>query len=1068
MLWIKRSILLLLYVLGSHGALCAEEARLLRYPDINANQLTFIYADKIWVSDAKGGTAHALTDAIDNPSRPKFSPDGKLIAYTAGVDGNYDIYVIPVAGGIPRRITYHPAREYVLGWHPSGQSILFTSTMASQRTVYKQLFTVPVSGGEPEKLPIPYGESASFSADGKKIIYSYYRDFQEESWKRYYGGRAPDLWSYDLGNGDSQRITNHPASDSVPMQIDGQYYFLSERAESGRDNIWRQDIGGGEAQQVTNFTETDVRRPASDGKNIVFEAAGRLHILDLATGKSAPVQIETATALPNLQPKRVNVADRITNAAIGGDKQIVIEARGDIIVYDTKTDIANNLMPSSASAERFPQLSGNGMAAYFSDKDGEYNLYLQDTKNNSSARKLTSYGPGLRFSPFWSPDGSKLAFIDHEQIIWLVDAKSGNRTRIDQGLWRFAWDLGDVRLSWSPDNRWLVYSRGLENRNDVIFVYDTATKQRHQLTSGAFSDFAPSFDPTGNYLLMLSHRNFDPTNGDFNIDATWTYTDSITVNILPLARNIAAPGKPDWQMPKAKTKIDIDFTDIEGRLTPLKVAPGVINSLAAVEGGFAILRQGKGDEKNKLERYQFGKDQPSELQAENGLQLSDARASLLLTRAGDKLSLIDLEGDSKPKMIKNDRLSAVVDQRAEYKQMFEDAWRYARDFYYDPGLHGVDWKAEHDRYGALVPYASVDNDMGYILSELMGELEGGHVYAMGGAPGARGDATNVGLLGIDFKKAGASYQIGKIYQTGNRRFEHRSPMDDSTLGVHEGTYILSVNGRPLASNTSPWEPFVGLNDQIVELSVADRADGSDARTIKVKTLKSERKLRELAWVEENRRKVDIASGGRIGYIYVPNTSAEGQNELMIQYRSQFNKDALIIDERFNTGGALGDRMVELLNRPPLVWFRARNSTSYSLPELAHRGPKALIINGWSYSGGDGFPLLFKTAKVGPLIGTRTWGGLIGPGMFMPLVNGGFVSTPPIRVAGNDGEWSEGNEGVAPNIEIDNDPGQLAKGIDQQLDRAVAEMMAALKDYQAVPAPEFQKAGEWNPSKRGVN
>ena len=316
------------------------------------------------------------------------------------------------------------------------------------------------------------------------------------------------------------------------------------------------------------------------------------------------------------------------------------------------------------------------------------------------------------------------------------------------------------------------------------------------------------------------------------------------------------------------------------------------------------------------------------------------------------------------------------------------------------------------------------------------------------------------------KKLGNAYIINKIYNSGHRRFEHRSPLDDSTLDVSEGNFLLSVNGIPLRTTASPWAPFEGLAEQIVELKIADTAGGANTRTIIVKTLKSERKLRELAWVEENRRKVDAASGGRIGYIYVPNTSREGTNELMIQYRSQFNKDALIIDERFNTGGALGDRLVELLNRPPLVWFRARNSTSYSLPELAHRGPKALLINGWSYSGGDGFPLLFKTAKIGPVIGTRTWGGLIGPGMFMPLTNGGFVSVPPIRVAGNDGQWSEGNEGVAPNIEVANDPGQLAKGIDQQLDRAIEEMLQALEDYKPVPVPEFQKRGEWNPAKRG--
>ncbi|HZG32803.1 MAG TPA: PDZ domain-containing protein [Sphingopyxis sp.] len=1030
----------------------------MRYPDISGKQIGFIYADRLWVADDDGGNARTIAVPGSELSRVSFSPDGKSIALTAKVDGNADVYIVPVDGSAPaRRVTHHPAADLVVGWRPDGQAVLFASTMSSPRATYDQLHTISVGGGMPERLPLPYGETATYTADGGALLFTYQRDFQEEAWKRYYGGRAPDIWRFEFASGATQKLTSHPASDSMPMVVSGQTYFLSERDTAGRSNLWRLGEQGTADTAVTTYTDTDVRRPSSDGSRIIYEADGRLAIFDPATGTAAPISVRIDRAAVAAPAKEIAVGDRLTSAALTSD-DVLVEARGDIFAYSGKT--ARNLSATSGQAERFPRANARGDIAYISDADGEYALYVRSA-TDGSVRKIADFGPGLRYNPFWSPDGARIAIFDHEQTLWIVDVASGAKTRIDQGKWGYHPDMVDATVSWSPDSRWLAYARGLDNRNNAVFVFDTFSGVRHQLTSGAYNDFAPMFEASGQYLLLLSHRKFAPTFGDLAFDATWTYTNGTVASIIPLRAGSALPGA---HVASPLKEVAIDLDGAENRLKLLPPKPGLLSSIRPVDGGYVLVRQGEAGT-NQLERYDYGKDAPRVLQSEKGLSLADANDRRILTRADTRLYLVDAV-KGRPARVDTTRLVATVDPAAEAQQMFNDSWRYGRDFYYDPTNHGIDWAKVRDRFAPLVPFVTNDDDLTFIVREMMGELNGGHVYASATAPRPRGDARNVGLLGADFALDDGKYRIAKIYRTGARAFEVRSPLDDAALDIREGDYLLAVNGKPLSESPDPWAALAGLADQDVRLTIA--RPGATDRTVTVKTLASERKLRELAWVEDNRRKVDAASNGRIGYIYVPNTGAEGQNELVIQYRSQFNKDALVIDERFNTGGALGDRMVELLNRPPLVYFRARNSSDYPLPELAHRGPKAMIANGWSYSGGDGFPLLFKTAKVGPLIGTRTWGGLIGPGLSLPLINGGFISPAPQRVYTTDGEWAEGNEGVKPDIEIDNDPGQLARGIDQQLDATVALLAGRIKNMKPVAVPPFQGPNDWNTTARKEN
>ncbi len=1038
---------------------------LARHADLNERQIAFVYADKLWVADADGTNARQLEFEGGQLSHVRFAPDGLTVAFSGREDGNTDAYVISVDGSAPaRRLTNHPASDFVIDWTPDGKSILFASSMRSPRATYNQLHTIPATGGVPKRLALPYGETAAYSSGGESLLFTYQRDFQEEAWKRYYGGRAPDLWSFNFASGETVRLTDHDASDSNPMAIGDDVYFLSERGARGRANLWKLTGGAGEAEQVTDYIDTDVRHPATDGRRIIFEAAGGLHVFDPASGGTSTLSVVIDRSEVIAEAEEAPVSDRIVNAALAPDGQVVIEARGEVFKYNARSKSADNLTQTPGVAERYPYANAQGDVAYLSDRGGEYSLYVRSGKDGDE-RKLADFGHGMRYRPHWSPDGMRIALFDYKNVLWLIDVRNGAKVQVDQGLWRYHGDLATTPVSWSLDGRWLTYARGLDNRNNAVFVYDTHSGERHQITSGAFNDFAPTFDTSGNYLLMLSHRHFQPTYGDVPIDATFTYAGGMAVAAIPLRANIAPPTALDWTMPKVVEQIAIDFDSAEQRLAILPPKPGTLSGLVAVRDGFVTVRRGsERGSKSALEHYSFGKDEPAILQEAAGLSIEDSRNDRVLARADTSLFIHEVGGDKAHEVVAS-TLKLKIDRDAEAQQMFTDAWRYARDFYYDPGLHGADWDKVRAQLEPLVAHVATDEDLTFVIREMMGELNGGHVYASATAPRARGAARNVGLLGVDFGHDEHGYRIEKIYQAGSRAFEVRSPLGAPSLGVHEGDYVLAVNGKALADAANPWAVFEGLANEEVELTVASANTPTEPRTIRVKTLTSERKLREMAWVEANRAKVSERSNGRVGYIYVPNTGAEGLNELMIQYRSQIDKDALIIDERFNTGGALGDRFVELLNRPPLVMFNARNSRDYPLPELAHRGPKAMLINGWSYSGGDGFPLLFKTAKIGPLIGKRTWGGLIGPGMRMGLINGGFVSPPPQRVYAVNGEWAEGNEGVRPNIDVLNDPGELAKGIDRQLETAIELMVEQIKDLKPLPKPEYQDADDWNPANR---
>jgi tricorn protease len=1047
-------------------------ARMFRYPDVSATHICFVYAGDIWVVAKQGGTAFRLSSPRGEEMFPRFSPDGSKIAFSANYDGNTDIYLIPFMGGEVSRLTHHGMQDLILDWYPDGKGLLYASSMASGRQRYSQFYRLAPNGGLPEKLPVPYGEFGAVSPDGKVLAYMpIAREFR--TWKRYRGGMAPDIWLFDLAKQTAKNITNNIANDSQPMWYGDNLYFLSDRGPNQRHNIWALDLKTGKARQVTRFEDFDIHFPAIGPSDIVFEAGGKLYLLDLKTEKQTQVGIKLVTDQITLRPKTANVSRMVANAWLSPQgKRALFEARGDIFTVPAEHGPVRNLTASSGSAERYPAWSPDGKSiAYWSDRSGEYELTICNANDGSDEQKLTSYGPGYRYQVYWSPDSQKIAFVDQTMTIRIFDRDTKKTHRVDQGLWMYEGALRNFKPDWSSDSRWLAYSRGDENRQGNIFLYDTKNNKRYQVTSFFYNDFQPVFDPDGKYLYFLSNRTFSPVYSD--VDSSFIYANTTNVVAVSLKPDIPFPLAPrndeeevkkeeskekeaekkkeeekEKEPDKEKTKaVEIEVKDFERRLVVLPPQAGNYSGLTAVPGKVLYIRYprtGSGDNKNALIYYDL-KERKEEtiLDDVDGYRLSaDGKKALVWKR--QNAAIIDI----KPKqnmqtVLRTSELEMVVDPRAEWEQIFNDSWRLCRDFFYDKGMHGVDWKAMRIQYGALLKDAVTRWDVNYVIGELIAELSSSHTYR-GGGDAESAARVNVGYLGVDWELDSGAFRIARIIDGASFESEVRSPLNRPGVKVKEGDYILAVNGMPLDTSKDPWSAFQGLAGKTVELTVNSKPNTEGAWKAIVETLRDETRLRHLAWIEANRRYVEDRSGGRIGYIYVEDTSIGGQNMLVRQFAAQFHKDGLIVDERFNSGGQIPDRFIELLRRPALAFWAVRDGRDWQWPPVGHFGPKAMLINGWSGSGGDAFPDYFRKAGLGPLIGTRTWGGLIGMSGIPSLIDGGVATVPTFRMYDPDGKWFKEGHGVDPDIEVKEDPALLAKGTDPQLQRAVDEVLKMIE------------------------
>ena len=1048
-------------------------ARLFHQPDVSETQIVFAYGGDIWIVPKAGGMATKLSSPKGEESFPRFSPDGSQIAFSGNYDGNTDIYVLPSTGGVPVRVTHHGMSDRMLDWYPDGKSLLYASSMESGKQRFSQFYQVSAAGGLPEKLPVSMGEFGSLSPDGSKIAFTD-RSRVFRNWKRYTGGWAPDIWLFDLKTLSSENITNNIASDELPMWVGDKIYFLSDQGSAQRYNIWVYDTRTKASKQVTHFTDFDVHFPSDGPSDIVFEAGGKIQLLDLATEQVREIAIDIVSDQMTLKTHKESVEKYLQNATIAPDgNRVLVEARGDVFSLPAEEGFTQDLTRTPGFAERNPAWSPDGKyIAYWSDKSGEYELTLRDLTSGNIEEQVTHLGPGFRYDLYWSADSKKIAFVDQTMHINVFDLTTKTNNAIDQDPSLFEGGLRGWRCSWSSDGRWMAYSKTMDNGNGAVMIYDTKDKKLTQATSGFYSDLNPTFDREGKYLYLITNRSFNPVYSDF--DNTWIYPNATELAVVTLRPEVKSPlaaandtvavtkdKKDEKETDKADKEakdetVTIEFEGFERRIIILPPEAGNMGNLAAADGKIIYMRypnSGSDGEDSELMFFDLKeKESKTIMKNVNGYELS-ADGKKLLVRQGRNLGVVGVGSDQKmDKQLALNKMEMTIDPKAEWQQIFNDTWRFERDFFYDKNMHGVDWAAMRKQYGDMIQYAVTRNDVNFILGELIAELNASHTYN-GGGDQETPEHKAVGYLGVDWAKDHGQFKIKTIIRGADWDSEVRSPLDEPGVNVKEGEYILAVNGMALADYTDPWAAFEGLSNETVELTVSSTPDWENVRSVVVKTMSDETRLRNLAWIESNRKRVDEESGGKLGYIYVPSTGIDGQNELVRQFYGQWNKQGLVVDERFNNGGQIPDRFIELLNRKPLAYWNVRDGKDWQWPPVGNFGSMVMLINGWSGSGGDAFPDYFRKAGLGPLIGGRTWGGLIGISGAPTLIDGGGVTVPTFRMYNPDGTWFKEGHGVDPDIQVLEDPTQLAKGVDTQLERAIAEALKLVKDKGPIhPAP----------------
>ncbi|HEU4403083.1 MAG TPA: S41 family peptidase [Candidatus Polarisedimenticolia bacterium] len=1087
------AVLFILATLGSAAPAAAlEECRLLRQPDISRERIVFVYAGDLWTVPRAGGVASRLTTHEGLERFPKFSPDGRTIAMTAEYDGNVDAYTIPVEGGEPTRLTWHPDPDQVAEWYPDGQSILLRSSRASAPRRFDRFFKVAAAGGFEEPLALPTGGYASFSADGRQIAFVS-PSYDRRTWKRYKGGNAPDIWIYDFARNTAEKITDWPGADEWPMWHGRTIYYASDRG--GRTaNLWAYDLETRSHRQVTHFTEFDVKWPSLGDDAIVFENGGDLYVMDLPAEKPQKVSVLVPDDKPGARPEYRNVARWIGAWDLSpSGKRAVIEARGDLFSVPAEKGDVRNLTATPGWRERDPAWSPDGKwIAYLSDQSGEYEIHVVGSDGRTADRQVTHSAPAaatFRFAPRWSPDSKKIAFSDKTLTLYWCDVASGRITRIDRSN-----DAQIHEYVWSGDSRFIAYALTGPNNLQGIRIYALDTGKVTQVSSGLYEDFSPAFDAEGNALYFISRRALNPQFGSFEFDFQFPRTDKIYAATLragaasPVAPQSdeetgeaagkegaakdggAKEGKPEESKGSAKggeaatakaappTKPwVIDLDGLGDRVSEVPIRAGRYINLAVFKGKILYQEvdqpEGEPDESDEMTGsiHLFDLDKREDKVVIAGVGLGYAASKdggKLLYKAKETLGIIDAAEGKKVgdgKMEGAAELHATVAPRQEWLQMFNEAWRLERDFYYDPNMGGIDWKGIGERYRRLVPYVAHRSDLNYILGEMIGELSTSHTY-VGGGDLPEPPKVDVGLLGADYDLDPRSglYRFRTIYRERDWNAPTGAPLAEPGVAVHEGDYLLQVNGRPLRSPQNLYAAFVGTAGKETMITVGSTPGDPKPRTFSVKPIDSETALRYRAWVAANRDKVARATGGRIAYIHIPDTAIPGIQEFARQFYPQIDKDGLIVDERFNGGGFVPDFFINRLRHTTWSYWANREEADERTPADAIDGPKCILINEYAGSGGDAFPYYFRQQGLGPVIGKRTWGGLVGISENLPLVDGGRVTMPDWGIWDAKLGWVVENHGVDPDIEVENAPDLLVAGRDPQLERAIQYTLDQLK------------------------
>lgn len=1043
--------------------LFADNTRLLRFPDIHREQIVFVYAGDIYLADSNGGVARRLTSGEGLELFPKFSPDGSQIAFSAEYNGTRQVFVMPVSGGTPKQLTWYndvgvmPPRggfDYrILDWTPDGRNILVRTNRLPWGVRMGQHYLVPVAGGTEQPLEIPEGGAGMFSPDGSQLVYTPI-DREFRTWKRYRGGRAQDVWTYDLEAHTSRQLTTNQATDNQPVWVGNDIFFASDRNYTL--NLYR-FVDGAEPVAVTNHEEFDVLWPSAGPQAVVYENGGYLYRFDPESGASKQLDIEVAGDRPGLLPRFVNANEFIESTGISPDgKRVAFGARGEVFSVPAKNGQIRNVSHTPAAREIHVSWSPDGKTiAWVSDLTGEYEIYVAAQDGSGEAKRLTSDSNVWLFPPVWSPDSGKLAYGDKQQRLQFVDVKSGNVTRIDHTTRN---DIQDY--SWSPDSRHLAYVKNNDANTGNIWVYALATGTTGQLTSSDTQDANPVFDPKGRYLYFVSNRDFNMQFGDR--DDSVIYAESGRVYAGLLRPGVAALHRPksdevsvgdqeqednskkDKGKKKDQETFIIAIAGFQQRVTAVNTDGGNYHSLAANDKGVFFLSDL--DEDSNLHFFDLEAEElKTILTGINDYELASKGEQILFRKNGD-YGIAKAEPDQKASEGHLD-LSGMqlrIEPAVEWRQMYTDQWRIVRDWFYEPNMHGNDWQAIRDKYAPLVDHVAHRADLDYIFGEIAGELNAGHNYVNSGDQ-YEVKRLNGGLLGAEITPADGYFRIDKIFAGQSWQANFRSPLAEPGVDAKTGDYILSVDGVSTAAVKNFYSLLENKGDKIVKLTLAPSASDKDARQVLVKTITGETGLRYLDWVESRRAMVEELSGGRVGYVHLPDTAFNGHRELYRLFPPQIDKDAMLIDVRYNGGGFIPDHMVSLVSREPMVYWKNRglDPTVQITPNLSHEGPKAALINGYSSSGGDAFPYYFKKMGLGPLIGTRTWGGLIGISGNPMLADNGGILTSTFRMLDPDGKWAVENVGVPPDIEVIDRPELVAKGQDPSLEAGVIYLLEQL-------------------------
>jgi len=1041
---------------------------LLRFPDIHGDLVVFVHGEDIWSVPSDGGVATRLTIHDGEERFPRFSPDGEMIAFTGYYDGNPDVYVMNKYGGEITRLTYYPGYDEVIGWHPGKNKIIFSASR-SDYPRYSELFLISPDGSGLEKLILHEAARGSFSPDGTMIAYNKVSR-ENRTWKRYKGGTAQEIYVYNLETDEERNISNFDGTDRMPMWINNKIYFTSDR--DGLLNIYAADPSSGSIEQITNHQIYDVRRPDFGGDKIIYELGGELMVLDINTGMSRKLNVEIKTDMPEARPYLKEVKDDITGFDSSPEgNRVVIEARGELFSVPHKEGPTRNLTNSSGARDKNPAWSPDGKyIAYISDESGEYNIYIIDQMGEKDAIKLTDFKNGYRHTIRWSPDAKKLAFTDQTLSLNILDVESKKLTVIDKAYYENIDVSIDVKpiydFSWSPDSRFIAYSKMDEDLVNKVYIYSFADETIHPVST-IFNDFHPVFSKDGHYLFFVSNRRFNPTLCDFEWEMVYKKTSGIYCITLQ------EDGEPFMKLKSDEVSLDnekektpaeteevlvtIDWKGLSERIEALPLERGNYRYLAVNDHALFYLNKDEGDFNRfeyrvpqSMDLYSFSLDKQEESKVLDGINAYKLSfdGSKIVYKKGDNIGIINSqEVDSKGNELNLADLKMWYDPQAEWKQIFNDAWRFERDFYYEPGMHGLDWDQMKEKYGKLMDQASCRQDVQFIIGELIGELNTSHTYVYGGDRKRTADGINVGLLGATYlaDQKNKRYQFDKIYQTADWSRGVYPPLSRPGVNVEHGDYLLKVNNKEITTDRNIYSYFQDLAGKQITITVNDKPSLDGAKEYVVKPLASESTLRYQNWAETNRKIVEEASDGQIGYIHFPDTYLGSATEFGKYFYSQTRKKGLIIDGRFNGGGLDPIIFFNRLNQPPHSYWTRRYSHDQTSPAFAVNAHMVCLTNRQAGSGGDEFPQEFQQFNMGPVIGTRTWGGLVGVSMFIPLIDGGGLTAPDYRIYDVDGSWIVENEGVTPDIIVELKPTEVAVGYDAQLMKGVEVLLKKIKE-----------------------